>query len=340
LLQAYGPAWWALLALAGAGLLGALVAGRTRVERMLGAVAAISAVAFLFTPQGLGTDANPLFFKFNLRYPTPALVLGLGLLPLLPWFARRDLRWVPLALSAALLAVTQLDPTIWPTGLREQRFAASPGSATSLGALAIGAGLLLVVAGAAALRWRSVGERPAGTGGRAALGAVAAAAIVLVPSGWLVQRHYLRERYRDFEPLKAVSTWARDVQDSRIGIVGFFLQYPLYGLDLSNRVDYVARHGPHGAFTRIRSCREWRRALNEGRYRYVVTTPFDYPGNVLQQQPAEARWTGSDPSVNRVLRERGVVSLFRLDGRLDPGGCDRAASSRQPARGGPQTTVR
>ena len=52
-------------------------------------VAIVSAVAFLFTPQGLGTEDEPLFFKFNLRYPTPALVLGLVLLPLVPALAAR-----------------------------------------------------------------------------------------------------------------------------------------------------------------------------------------------------------------------------------------------------------
>ena len=89
LLDAYGPAWWALLGLAAVGMVAVAVSGRTRVERMLGVVAIVSAVAFLFTPQGLGTEDDPLFFKFNLRYPTPALALGLALLPLVPALAAR-----------------------------------------------------------------------------------------------------------------------------------------------------------------------------------------------------------------------------------------------------------
>jgi hypothetical protein len=146
-------------------------------------------------------------------------------------------------------------------------------------------------------------------------------ALALVPAGYLVERHYLDNRYTDWGPMPAIAHWARDVADSRIAIVGFFIQYPLAGLDSSNRVDYIAHHGPHGAFTPIRTCAAWRRALNDGGYRYVVTAPFDYPGNVSHNAPPEERWTRSDPRATPLLRDRDVVALFRLDGRLSPAGC-------------------
>ena len=122
--------------------------------------------------------------------------------------------------------------------------------------------------------------------------------------------------------MPSIARWARDVEDARIAIVGFFIQYPLAGLDFSNRVDYVAHHGPHGAFTSIGSCAEWRGALNDGGYRYVVTAPFNYPGNVTPVV-REERWTRGDPAATPLLRDNGVVSLFRLDGRLSPSGCPR-----------------
>ena len=53
----------------------------------------------------------------------------------------------------------------------------------------------------------------------------------------------------------------------------------------------------------------------------MVTTPFNYPGNLRGDQPAEAGWTASDPSARLVLRDRDVVSLYRLEGPLDPGAC-------------------
>jgi hypothetical protein len=314
--DAFGPVWWALLGLAAAGMVAAALGTRGRVVRVLGLVALVSGIAVIFTPQGLGTQDDPLFFKFNLRYPTPALVLGLVLLPLAPRLERGRARALLPGVLLAVLALTQLDPTIWPTELREGRFAEPPSSGTALGGLAIGAALL-----AAALLATSPSVR-AGLGGRRTLAALAGvAALVAAVGGYVLQRHYLDQRYTDYEPMPEVAAWARDAEDARIGIAGFFVQYPLYGLDLSNRVDYVARHGPHGAFTRIDSCRDWRRALNEGGYEYVVTTPFNYPGNLRGDQPDEAGWTGSDAAARLVLRDRRLVSLYRLSGRLDPAAC-------------------
>jgi hypothetical protein len=120
-----------------------------------------------------------------------------------------------------------------------------------------------------------------------------------------------------------LARWASDTEDARIAIAGFFIQYPLYGADLSNRVDYLARHGPNGSFTTFKTCAAWRRALNDGGYDYVVTTPFNYPGNLRRDQPQEARWTATDRAARLVLRDRAVVSLYRLDGPLDPRTCAR-----------------
>ena len=306
--DAFGPAWWALLGLAAAGMVAAALGTRGRVVRVLGLVALVSGVAVIFTPQGLGTEDDPLFFKFNLRYPTPALMLGLVLLPLAPRLERGRARVLLPGALLAVLAVTQLDPAIWPTELRDGRFAEPPSGGTALGGVAIGAAVLVAA-------W-------AGLGGRRPVAALAVvASLVAAVGGYALQRHYLDQRYTDYQPMPGVAAWARDVEDARIGIAGFFIQYPLYGLDLSNRVDYVARHGPHGAFTRIESCRDWRRALNEGGYDYVVTTPFNYPGNLRGDQPEEAGWTGSDPAARLVLRDRRLVSLYRLSGRLDPDAC-------------------
>jgi hypothetical protein len=309
----YGPVWWLLLALAAAGMVGAALAGRTRAERMLGVVAIVSAIGFVFTPQGLGTDSDPVFFKFNLRYPTPALALGLVLLPLVPALGARSRQRLLVLLYAGVLAVTQLDPAIWPTDLREGRFAEPPTRRDAVLALVIG--LALAAAAGAVLAWRRTGSR------RGLAVVVLGVAVAVAIGGWLIQRDYDRGRYRSFEPMPEIARWAGDVEDARIGIVGFFIQYPMLGRDLSNEVDYVAHHGPHGAFTRIRTCREWRDAINEGGYDYVVTAPFNYPGNLTGPRPDETRWTESDPAARLVRRDRGVVSLYRLDGPLDPAGC-------------------
>ena len=58
--------------------------------------------------------------------------------------------------------------------------------------------------------------------------------------------------------MKAALAWFNraNPHDSRIAVVGGrpgFKQYVFYGNDLSNHVQYVARHGPHGAYLPIAS---------------------------------------------------------------------------------------
>jgi hypothetical protein len=146
---------------------------------------------------------------------------------------------------------------------------------------------------------------------------VGALALVAV-AGWQTRGEYLRVRYASAQPgMPAVFDWARDVRDERIGIAGFFQQYPLYGLDLSNRVQYVGREGDHGAFFEIGDCRAWRRAVHAGRYRFVVTSAAFAAD---REEPRQAGWTRTDPSATEVLQS-GLASVFELEGRLTTEGC-------------------
>jgi hypothetical protein len=96
-------------------------------------------------------------------------------------------------------------------------------------------------------------------------------------------------------------------------------QYPLYGADLSNRVQYVGRRGSDDSFARIESCPAWRRALNAAGYDYAMTG-LNFPTPNGPKSPPESRWTAADPAAARVLHD-GSVSVFRLDGPLDPARC-------------------
>jgi len=326
--KAFGPAWWALIALAAVGLAGSALRGGARVERMLGLVGIAAAIAFVVTPQFLGVEGFPIFFPFNLRYASPSLTLGLVLLALLPPLARRERRPLVLGLLAALLLVTQLDPALWPSDLREERFAEPVRGMAPLAGLAIGA-LFLAGAGVVlALRRRSVSRRTLA-------GAVAAVAALALAGGWAIQQAYMRDRYVDLYPAANIYNWARETSDARIATVGLFLQYPLYGEDLSNTVQYVGRHGAHGAFAPIEDCGEWRRTLNDGRYRYVVTAPAGFPDKLNPGEAPEARWTRSDPAATELTRDVrpgfGEAILFRLNGPLDPPGCS-GATARRPRR--------
>ena len=163
------------------------------------------------------------------------------------------------------------------------------------------------------------------TSGTSRFRALAAAAVVVllaaVAIGYPVQRHYLRERYANpsfsAPGLNAAFAWARDVSGARIATTST-RQYPLFGTDLSNRVQYVGIERAHGGFEAPRTCRQWRRLLNAGRYGYVVASRDRIEAG-KPPYPPTARWT-EGPEATEVLRKPPTV-VFRLTGRLDPSAC-------------------
>jgi hypothetical protein len=191
-------------------------------------------------------------------------------------------------LAPALVLGLALLPTVPPL----RRFLASPG------------------------RGPNSGVRP-----RSWLALVAAALVLVVVAGYPVQRRYLENRYANptfsTPGLDAAFKWARDLSDSRIATTST-RQYPLFGTDLSNRVDYLGVHRPHGGFEEIETCRAWRHALNAGDYDYAVAT-FDRiePGNPAY--PPQAAWTEA-PGAEVILRQPPTV-VFKLSGPLDSSAC-------------------
>jgi hypothetical protein len=154
------------------------------------------------------------------------------------------------------------------------------------------------------------------TAALAAIGLLAAVAI-----GYPVQRHYLQSRYSDptftTPGLNAAFAWAADLSDSRIATTST-RQYPLFGTDLSNHVQFIGEETPHGGFVAASSCRAWRTALNQGHYDYVVATRDRLePGQ--PPYPPQARWTEA-PQAKPILRKPPTV-VFRLTGPLDAASC-------------------
>jgi hypothetical protein len=122
-----------------------------------------------------------------------------------------------------------------------------------------------------------------------------------------------------------VFAWARSVHHARIGIVGVVAQYPLYGPDGSNYVQYIGTGEPRGGFAAIGDCRQWRRAVDHGRYDWLLIAPSAFP--LTNQVAPELAWTAS-PNAVRVIDERAVggppndsAVLFKLTGPLDPNRC-------------------
>ena len=97
--DSFGVLWPLVLAAVIGGIVLAILRGRTPMLRMLGVVALLSGIAYLFTPlTAAGPTGEPSAFEVNLRYASPALALGMLLLAVDPWLGRERVR--PWALGA------------------------------------------------------------------------------------------------------------------------------------------------------------------------------------------------------------------------------------------------
>jgi hypothetical protein len=297
-----GRWWWAMLAAAVIGPLLCLAWPRAdRLTRMLGAVALFSLAAYLITPEtAAGPAGDPLGFAFNLRYLAPALTLSLAVAPLSPPLTGPRVRTGVVIALAALLAATVAQPRLWP--------------AHTPGAIAIAAVALALLALT-----------------RTRLALVIAAAVALLIAGYPLERHYLRGRYVYHPNVSSLApVWAmfRDIHHARVGVVGTFggfFTYPLDGLDVSNRVQYIAERGPHGSFTPITTCARWRARVNTAHLKYLITTPARDPWHprVLSPSP-ETGWTATDPAAQPMYREQALgqpIVVYRIRGPLDPRTC-------------------
>ncbi len=154
--------------------------------------------------------------------------------------------------------------------------------------------------------------------------ALAVALVVLViAAGYQVARGYLRDRYAHpsfaAPGLNAAFRWATSLSGARIATTST-RQYPLFGTDLSNRVEFVGERRPHGGFVAPTSCGAWRRLVDAGGYDYVVASRDRVePGR--PPYPATARWTAGPGA--RVVLAVPPTKVFKLTGNLDPSTCPR-----------------
>ena len=313
--EAFGVLWPLVI---GAAIVGAVLAIARRgysLLQLLGGAALFGLAAYLITPlSAAGEQGAPIAFAINIRFAIPALVIGLALLPLGGGLEGRRTGWGLLVALLVVLVITDRSDAV----LREPERA--------FGVLVA---LLLVVLPAALIFLRK--RRILGP---AAIGAAFAALALLVAAiGYPVQRDYLNSRWRDFDPpqhLDSAYRWAGNVRDARIGLAGTttgFLGYGFYGKDLSNRVVYLGAEDPHGSFNAIRTCSAFRRAVNAADLDYLVTGPFlNFAHQSRPKFSPEAGWIRTDPALRSISRDgAGVaqVTVWKLDGRLDPGGCNR-----------------
>jgi len=326
--QSLGPAWWVVLGLTGAGLVLGVGGRLGRVRQMLALVGIASGVFFVFTPQLLTLPPfypnEPFNFVYNLRYSYAAVIFGLVLLATVPAIAQPRVRWGLMATFGAVLMATQLDSTIWPTGEGSQQFGPAISGIDSqigllVGLVSFAIGTFLLLSAKDTFNWR------------ARTLTLALTAVVVLGFGFGLQQLYLRDRYLNTEPLPLLYAWAQHIHDTRIAITGPASNdsYPLDGRDDSNYVQVVGKLGPHGSFSPIVDCREFRRVINAGHYGDVIAITA---GNIRDSaaavsQPTE--WIGQDPAARLIFRrtsyglfpQKIVYSIFHLDGRLHPAKC-------------------
>lgn len=314
LADSFGAFWpLTLAAIAGAALYALWQRGEPLL-RALGAVVLVTSIAYVFTPlTAAGEQGEPISFVWNVRYMAPAAAIGLAILPCLPALRATPWRRASTMLGlAGLLAVTIGSLVQWQQGHLK---GASLAAAATLAAFALAAWL------------RAPGRRPGGTMPRRwGAGLAGAALIAGLAAGWLGQGHYLERRYQNLSPERKLAGAVRlgtDLRDARVavsGVRGVFNQYPFYGTDLSNRVQWLGWEDGDGGFRRIPTCERWREALAAGDYTHVVTMYDPYnPGALTDTK--EGLWTRQDPAARQLLRD-GPVSAFELTGELDPAGCD------------------
>jgi hypothetical protein len=311
--DAFGALWPLVIGAAVVAALLALLRGRDRVIRAVGAVVLFGFLAYLFTPlSAAGADGAPEAFGINLRYVYGAVLGGLALVPLPSLFDDRRRQW---GLLGALLVVLLLSD-------RADAVVRDPARPFAL--------LLVVLA--VLIPAALVAARARGAGRGVVLGGCAALALAVVAIGYPLQRHYLDERFRNEVVdesipgmhLDSAYRWARGLEDTRIGLAGTsagFAQYGFYGTDLSNRVIYLGAEGPHGAFNAIPTCRAFRAAVNAADLDYLVTAPFLnflHPGDPISSP--EARWLRGESRVAPVLHS-GPVTVWKVRGDLNPAAC-------------------
>jgi hypothetical protein len=325
--EAFGTLWPLVVFGAIAAALLALLRGRDRIVRWVGAVALFGALAYLFTPlSAAGADGEPVGFGINIRYVIPALLAGIVLLPLDRWLETPRRQWGLAAVLVLVFLVTN----------RPDEALHDKGRVFAFLLVA-----LVVLVPALLLNLR-------GRGARASLlaGGAAALLLALVAIGYPLQRHYLEHRFANEGSaeesipgmhLDSAYRWARGVEGARIGLAGTtagFAGYGFYGTDLSNRVRYLGEDGPHGAFNALPTCAAFRGAVNDADLDYLVTAPFLnflHPGDPVASP--EARWLRGEKAVRPVLRS-GAVTVWRVNGDLDPSACGPANA---PLREIPQT---
>jgi len=297
----FGDGWVVLLALSVLAFVYCLGRDSGPARRTGAAVGVALTLAWLVAPTSAsGPMGEPNGFVSGLRYLAPALAVSMALLGSAVGTRGSAARWVTMGVIAVLAPFTIAFGSSW--SLRQ-----------ILGGILVAGAVFFALFAGRAL-YRSGWSRPR-------LAGVALTLLIVVLAGQFVQRSYFENRYAepDFTTagLGQAFKWAQGIENESIA-TNATRQYPLFGRDLNNEVQFVGVSGKHAGFTKPESCETFREAVADGDYRYLVVT-LDRPSS-KRTFPREAAWIADDPAVTQVLRREPTV-VYRLDGEPDPSLC-------------------
>ncbi len=298
----FGSGWILLGVLAIGGLVLCLDRNSGPARRTGAAVGLALVLAWLVAPTSAsGPTGEPNGFVSGLRYLAPALAVCLALLGSGVGQRGGKARWLVAGLLLILAPFTIAVGDGW--GFKEWLVASAAGLLFWLACL--------VALGVWSVRIRR--HRPAGSSsGKVVAWAAGLAIVFLVLCGQGVQRYYFDHRYAspDFTipALSEAFVWANGQSGARIG-TNATRQYPLWGKELDNEVQFIGIERPHAGFVEAENCRDFVRAANAGAYEYLVLT-MDREGQKLDQ-PRELTWVQGDPAIEdeQVIEGGGVLKL-------------------------------
>jgi hypothetical protein len=147
-------------------------------------------------------------------------------------------------------------------------------------------------------------------------------AAALIVGGYFLQSFYLTHRYTT-GPQAPIYRWADTVHHARIGVSGLILNYPLYGNDLGNSVEFVGDRSSRDYYAAPPNCVAWRQAIDAGHFDYIVVSGSEAGDSA-------DGWTRTDKSahllaaaISPVLGGYARTDVFAVRGRMHPGQCGR-----------------
>jgi hypothetical protein len=325
-----GPAWWALVVIALAGLIAGIVGiirslvhtgtrsgpvadpevrspnslrARNAMAGLLALVGLATLFGYIVTPQ----PNLPESFVYDFRFTLLAFASGAIALPIA--LGRWRWVWVLLPAYGAVMVASQFAVGIW-FGSSTLHSSVGEGLLMSVPIVIIGLGFL--VAAHFGPQWLF----------RSALLLCILLVGVAIAVSFPLQTFYI-SHWEKQSPYPVLAKWASSVHHARIGVQAGILDYELYGSHLSNDVQFLAAPGPHGTWTDIATCAGWRRAINDGRIQFVVTDR-DYARKI----PPDITWTRTDPLAKLVVSEISLaldgfsqLSVYAINGTMSTSGC-------------------